>query len=231
MHHADRCTCLHLHAAFAGPSPGWPGFPSTAGGTPHASHAAACGGDASEDGPSIVGSEASTPGHGGHQRGSPSRQQLLHSFQAYLQQQLAAQQRWRRGPGSQGGGAAAATAPASPDGSPQHGDAAHGEAAEAALSALPGGSPPGTARRAPRDSAGARLAAAAAAGLAPATSTTHAGAAPLSGLSSAAPLSSNPLLRADSTFSSWGLPTPTTGEHPGFAAACGARQVPAFLPS
>lgn len=45
-----------------------------------------------------------------------------------------------------------------------------------------------------------------------AASSADPGSAPMSGLTSVAPHSANLLTRAESSFSSWGMPTPTTGE-------------------
>ncbi|KAL4440482.1 hypothetical protein ABPG75_003483 [Micractinium tetrahymenae] len=262
---------IHLQVAFAGPSGAThPGDPA-----PQPSSSSARGAEQQEglaQGPSIAGSEASTPAHpsaaGSPLRGSPSRQQQLQRFSLYLQQQLALQQQGRFGGGSQGDsssgvGSGVGSGSQSPAGSPPvaspgrkesdaslvawtdtgGGEAAPGEpgggsssttaaaaahAATVGASALaldppvvPGGLRSAGASRLSQQQFTARLAGASAgtcpAGDDPAVS----GRSSLDGGSSAPPsglpgwpggASSGPLVRAESTFSSWGLPTPTTAK-------------------
>lgn len=186
---------------------------------------------------------------------SPSRRHQLHSFQQYLQQQLALQQRGRYGPSavdaSSGPGSASASGADTPQGSP----ARQGSEASAASPLSPpctaGGSPcpsglaregsepppwaglppvhpggqqrPGvaTARAAQQQAFAARMQSAggSAGGSDAQQQAQQAGWYEADGgppqVASRAPSWSaggfGVLARAESTFSSWGLPTPTTG--------------------
>lgn len=218
-------------------------------------------------GPSVAGSEASTPAHpsaaGSPLRGSPSRQQQLRHFSLYLQQQLALQQQGGFGCASPGGsssksgiGSGAQTPARSlPAASPKGkgsdsslvalagaagGEAAPGEpgSSSSAVAALgvtrstpaaalnqPSSGRSGAASRLSQQQLSGRMAGAGAAAWPSCEDPSASGRSSVDGGTSAPPsglpgwpgvAGSWPLARAESTFSSWGLPTPTTGEMAGW---------------
>ncbi|KAI3431344.1 hypothetical protein D9Q98_004402 [Chlorella vulgaris] len=207
-----RSPFIHLHA-FSRPARGGPSQ-SPRQCSPHQPGPA-------PSGPSLTGSEASTPRYLSPQRGSPNRQQQLHSFQAYLQQQLLQQQRGRCGPHSSDASAVscsgAASDVASTATSPMNGSPCKRHAADAAQHSTVMSLPPADREAAAAAGASHRLSQ---------LSTSRGGPAgnplgPAQQRDAVPPLSSafNPaatssagvqLARADSTFSSWGLATPTT---------------------